>query len=121
MTMEIKVLYFASAREEVGLREEKLTLPRSSATLRELRRVLMDKHPQAAATIESITLARNLEYSDDDVALADGDEVALIPPISGGVPRESPTIAISSGSLRNFPATNSASWTPPVQRPKHRT
>ncbi|KAE9233115.1 hypothetical protein PF004_g9736 [Phytophthora fragariae] len=85
MTMEIKVLYFASAREEVGLREEKLTLPRSSATLRELRRVLMDKHPQAAATIESITLARNLEYSDDDVALADGDEVALIPPISGGL------------------------------------
>ncbi|KAE9044959.1 hypothetical protein PR001_g5155 [Phytophthora rubi] len=84
MTMEIKVLYFASAREEVGLREEKLTLPRSCTTLGDLRHALMDKHPQAAATIESITLARNLEYSEDDVALADGDEVALIPPISGG-------------------------------------
>ncbi|CAI5747413.1 unnamed protein product [Peronospora destructor] len=83
--MEIKVLYFASAREEIGLHEEKLQLPaRSSATLASLRRLLVEKYPHAASTIESITLARNLEYSEDDVALADGDEVALIPPISGG-------------------------------------
>ncbi|KAL4118338.1 hypothetical protein PRIC2_010664 [Phytophthora ramorum] len=79
--MQVKVLYFASAREEVGLREEKLRLP-SDATLATLRRLLMDKYPYAA--LESITLARNLEYSEDAVALADGDEVALIPPISGG-------------------------------------
>ncbi|POM62634.1 Molybdopterin converting factor, subunit 1 [Phytophthora palmivora] len=86
--MEIKVLYFASAREEIGLREEKLQLPdaqdRSSVSLASLRRLLMDKYPHAATTIKSITLARNLEYSEDDVELQDGDEVALIPPISGG-------------------------------------
>ncbi|KAF1779427.1 hypothetical protein JG687_00001944 [Phytophthora cactorum] len=86
--MKIKVLYFASAREEIGLREEKLELPETDdkgvITLASLRRLLMDKYPQATATIESITLARNLEYSEDDVALQDGDEVALIPPISGG-------------------------------------
>ncbi|ETM01062.1 molybdopterin converting factor, subunit 1 [Phytophthora nicotianae] len=84
--MEIKVLYFASAREEIGAREEKLSLPETDGvvTLASLRCLLMDKYPQAAATIESITLARNLEYSEDDVALQDGDEVALIPPISGG-------------------------------------
>ncbi|KAG6602849.1 Molybdopterin converting factor, subunit 1 [Phytophthora cinnamomi] len=85
--MEVKVLYFASAREEIGLREERLRLPvdgKSATTLGSLRRALVDKYPHAAATIESITLARNLEYSEDDVALADGDEVALIPPISGG-------------------------------------
>ncbi|EGZ10235.1 hypothetical protein PHYSODRAFT_523017 [Phytophthora sojae] len=86
--LEVKVLYFASAREEIGLREEKLQLPvdgdKNSATLASLRRVLVDKYPHAAATIESITLARNLEYSEDDSPLDDGDEVALIPPISGG-------------------------------------
>ncbi|OWZ18466.1 Molybdopterin converting factor, subunit 1 [Phytophthora megakarya] len=86
--MEIKVLYFASAREEIGLREEKLQVPdtqdKQSASLASLRRMLMDKYPHAAATIERITLARNLEYSEDNVTLQDGDEVALIPPISGG-------------------------------------
>ncbi|CAH0489964.1 unnamed protein product [Peronospora farinosa] len=67
--MEIKVLYFASTREEIGLREEKLQLPdRSSATLASLRRLLVDKYPHAASTIESITLAHNLEYSEDDTA-----------------------------------------------------
>ncbi|KAK1940480.1 Molybdopterin synthase sulfur carrier subunit [Phytophthora citrophthora] len=87
--MEIKVLYFASAREEIGLREEKLLLlpdkeDNGVVTLATLRRLLMDKYPHAADTIESITLARNLEYSDNDAALQNGDEVALIPPISGG-------------------------------------
>jgi molybdopterin converting factor subunit 1 len=85
--MDIKVLYFASAREEIGLREEQLRLPaddKGAATLASLRRALVAKYPHAASTIESITLARNLEYSEDDVQLADGDEVALIPPISGG-------------------------------------
>ncbi|KAG1689614.1 hypothetical protein DVH05_002121 [Phytophthora capsici] len=86
--MEIKVLYFASAREEIGLREEKVLLPDKEdedvVTLATLRRLLVDKYPHAADTIESITLARNLEYSENDVPLQDGDEVALIPPISGG-------------------------------------
>ncbi|CAI5710363.1 hypothetical protein KXD40_005081 [Peronospora effusa] len=83
--MEIKVLYFASAREEIGLREEKLQLPdKSSATLASLRHLLGDKYPHAASTIESIPLAHNLEYSEDDVALVDGDEVALILPFSDG-------------------------------------
>lgn len=79
------MLYFASAREEIGLRQEKLTLlDTSDMTLALLRHFLMKKYPHAAATIENITLARNLEYSEDDATLKDGDEVALIPPISGG-------------------------------------
>ncbi|RLN97427.1 hypothetical protein BBJ28_00013788 [Nothophytophthora sp. Chile5] len=83
--MEVKVLYFASAREEVGLREEQVTLDSDKdVTLATLRRLLCEKYPHAEATIGSITLARNLEYSGDDVALENGDEVALIPPISGG-------------------------------------
>ncbi|KAG7387167.1 hypothetical protein PHYBOEH_008361 [Phytophthora boehmeriae] len=83
--MQIKVLYFASAREEIGLREEELRLDNDNdVTLATLRCLLCKKYPHATATIDSITLARNLEYSTDDVALEDGDEVALIPPISGG-------------------------------------
>lgn len=96
MTISVKVLYFASVREEVGKREEVLTLNPaedvksssiqngSGLTLADLRRLLCTLYPAATSTIEHITFACNLEYSNDDVELHDGDEVALIPPISGG-------------------------------------
>lgn len=87
--MRIKVLYFASAREDVGKREEEMTLDSNSSngealTLGDLRKKLCEMYPAAQATISAITLARNLEYSDDDAELHEGDEIALIPPISGG-------------------------------------
>ena len=65
--------------------EESVQLPdESNTTLALLRRLLVDKCPHVASSIDRITFALNLEYSADDVALTDGDEVALIPPISGG-------------------------------------
>lgn len=84
--MRVKVLYFASAREDIGKREEEVTLSNNGAalTLGDLRKKLCEMYPAAQAAISAITLARNLEYSDDDAELHDGDEVALIPPISGG-------------------------------------
>lgn len=82
--LHVRVLYFASVREEIGLREETVEIPTDKRSLGALRALLCAKYPAAEATISVITLARNLEYSSDDVALADGDEVALIPPISGG-------------------------------------
>lgn len=84
--MRVKVLYFASAREDIGKREEEVTLSNNGTalTLGDLRKKLCEMYPAAQAAISAITLARNLEYSDDDAELHDGDEVALIPPISGG-------------------------------------
>ncbi|TDH72680.1 hypothetical protein CCR75_002755 [Bremia lactucae] len=83
--MEIKVLYFASVREEIGVREEILEIVDTGiVTLASLRGLLIKMYPHVAAIIESIALACNLEYSEDDMALQNGDEVALIPPISGG-------------------------------------
>ncbi|RHY01731.1 hypothetical protein DYB37_004762 [Aphanomyces astaci] len=51
-----------------------------------LRQALCAKYPRAAQFLKDITLAVNLEYVlEGDVRdLAHGDEVALIPPISGG-------------------------------------
>lgn len=82
--LHVRVLYFASAREEIGLREETVAVPADTRSLGALRALLCAKYPAAEATISVITLARNLEYSSDEVELVDGDEVALIPPISGG-------------------------------------
>jgi molybdopterin converting factor subunit 1 len=52
-------------------------------TLAELRRALIDEHPKAEHLARCM-IAVNAEYRDDEATLRAGDEVALIPPVSGG-------------------------------------
>ncbi|OQR86152.1 hypothetical protein ACHHYP_10924 [Achlya hypogyna] len=82
----VKVLYFAAARELIGVREEVLDLGPGEATTESFKSALEVKYPHAAQYIRGITLAVNLEYilGNDTRTLHENDEVALIPPISGG-------------------------------------
>ncbi|KAJ8601785.1 hypothetical protein CTAYLR_006805 [Chrysophaeum taylorii] len=88
----VKVLLFASARELAQSSECTLELPRGSKTS-DLRRVspatalaskfkLLDVTSLAMDT--AIALNQAYVSVDDDPVLSNGDEVALIPPISGG-------------------------------------
>jgi molybdopterin synthase catalytic subunit len=76
--MNVRVLLFACLRERAGAGELQLELP-EGALVRD-----------ALAQVESLTdgvpvvLAVNQEYADPEVELHAGDEVALIPPVSGG-------------------------------------
>jgi len=90
MGLTVKVLLFASAREAVGnISEMTLTFDCDSATTANFRKLMAEKYPKLSTFVldeESITLALNEEYvqSGQVLSLADGDTVALIPPISGG-------------------------------------
>ena len=91
----ITVLYFAAAREatEGQIASEQIALPPSAATtttdqisVAELKRTLAKKHgKKLAAILETCAVSVEQEYceSDEDVVRS-GDEVAIIPPISGG-------------------------------------
>lgn len=88
LTTDIKVLFFASAREAAGTQEVQLTLHHGDDTSA-LRTQLAETYPKLAQFVlddDSITLAVNEEYvpHGESVALKSGDTVALIPPISGG-------------------------------------
>jgi molybdopterin converting factor subunit 1 len=77
--MEVTVRLFAMLRERAGAREVTLELPdgaRVSDALAALRDVAPPELP--------LVMAVNREYARDDVALSAGDELALIPPVSGG-------------------------------------
>ncbi|CAI5536835.1 unnamed protein product [Closterium sp. Naga37s-1] len=81
---KIKVLFFARARELVGAAEQTLELP-ADADSRLLLERLYDAHPPLRDLAQSVVMAVNREYvspSDPPTVLKDGDEVALIPPIS---------------------------------------
>jgi molybdopterin converting factor small subunit len=111
-TVTVRVLFFASAREAAGgdVRECTVELSlqgsgggteRSAAiTTATLRTALVERYPGLAAILcssssgrnedtgssSNVTLAVNEAYvpSGQEIALRDGDTVALIPPISGG-------------------------------------
>jgi molybdopterin converting factor subunit 1 len=54
------------------------------ATIRDLRNELAKQFPELGSVEKKIAVAINEQYVVDDVSLVNGDEVALIPPVSGG-------------------------------------
>lgn len=81
--MKVKVLYFASAREATEKTGEVLELPEGSTTAALVE--LLEKNYWRLSFKESkISIAINKTYCREETELKDGDEIALIPPISGG-------------------------------------
>ena len=81
--MHIRVRLFAIQRELAGAREVPLELP-DGATVADAWTGLVALHPRLEPGRASVRFARNGAYADATTALADGDEVAMIPPVSGG-------------------------------------
>jgi len=83
--MEVKVLLFARARELAGCSEATLSVPQGSDTAA-LRALLLAAYPKLDQVLGSCLLSLNLDYIDADAPrpLQAGDEVGVIPPISGG-------------------------------------
>ena len=82
--MKIHVRLFASVREIVGHKELVWDVPAES-TVSTLSNRLVSEYPKLCALASSLKFAVNHEYVDAERVLAEGDEVALIPPVSGGV------------------------------------
>jgi molybdopterin converting factor subunit 1 len=91
MARSIKVLYFASAKEALGVAQETVNLPDELVTLADLPKLLIQLHPDKAAFVHALrrsalSLNEELILRDDEqtTPLATGDTVAIIPPVSGG-------------------------------------
>lgn len=83
----MKILYFAWLRERVGLGEEDLQLPDGIATVADLVTFLRTRSPGHEAAFSAGRLVRcaiNQDFADPDATVADGDEVAFFPPVTGG-------------------------------------
>ena len=81
--MKIRVRLFASLRDVVGREALELELP-EGATPATVWEALAAAHPELAPRRRSLAVAVNRAYEAFDAALAAGDEVVFIPPISGG-------------------------------------
>lgn len=82
--MSIQILYFASLKEALGLSVETLALPASVRTLGELRDWRVAEGRVALASCKNLRAAVNQEMVPLTHPVADGDEVAFFPPVTGG-------------------------------------
>lgn len=83
--MPVHVLYFAGARDAAGTSRE--TLAEVPPTVGALRAALAAAHPGLARVLARSRIAVDREFAGDEVALRDGAEIAVVPPVSGGAPR----------------------------------
>lgn len=81
--MTVRVLFFGPLRDLTGAAQETITLD-PPATLASLFDRYVVRFPALRDLAASIVLARNQEFVDPSTVLADGDEVAFLPPVSGG-------------------------------------
>jgi MoaE-MoaD fusion protein len=81
--MRIKLLLFGAAGAALGAVHEGFALPDGAAAA-EVASALVAARPEAAAVLGSVAVAVNRKYVRPDHLLREGDEVALIPPVSGG-------------------------------------
>ncbi|MBP2672779.1 MAG: molybdopterin converting factor-like protein [candidate division NC10 bacterium] len=82
--MKIHIKLFASVREIVGQKELILEVP-DGMTASALPQQLATQYPRLRTLVSFLKVAVNQEYADGARVLAEGDEVALLPPVSGGV------------------------------------
>ena len=83
--MRVNVQYLGILREFAGRGSETHDVLEGSA-LGELYATLQQRIPQLAEFRYAVAMAVNYEYSSPERILHDGDEVALLPPVSGGAP-----------------------------------
>jgi MoaE-MoaD fusion protein len=82
-TVKITVLLFGQAREWVGSSNLDLTLD-DAATVESAFAILKSTHPRLAEMERSLLFAVNEEYASPSHPLVDGDQLAVLPPVSGG-------------------------------------
>ncbi len=82
--MRVKVLYFAAVRDLVGVAEEECALPAGVDSVGDFAAWVEREHPALAGRTAAVRIARNEEFATPDERLADGDTLALIPPVAGG-------------------------------------
>jgi molybdopterin converting factor subunit 1 len=81
--LRVNVLFFGRVRELTGLTEEAVELP-TGATLADLFGFYTARYPRLADFRSSLVASRNQEFAAWDTLLSCDDDIAFLPPVSGG-------------------------------------
>jgi len=81
--MKLRLRFFASLRERLGVAEADLECP-ARVTVTGLRGILSERYRVPEALVATLLISVNWEPAGDEDTLEDGDEVGFLPPMSGG-------------------------------------
>ncbi len=81
--MTIKIVAFGIAKEIIGMSEMEFEMATTSSTIGELRKHLEQDFP-AFTSLASLKFAVKESYQSEAFELNNGDEVVILPPVSGG-------------------------------------
>ncbi|OEG00040.1 molybdopterin converting factor [Vulcanibacillus modesticaldus] len=93
--MKVTIKFFAGIAESVGKREHTIQVNQES-TVKDILAVLIDEFPQAKDLIDKSMVSINHDFAKLDQKIIESDEIALIPPVSGG---EEPLFEITNKPL----------------------
>jgi molybdopterin converting factor subunit 1 len=79
----VKVLLFGAAADRAGTRQIEISVD-DGTTLGDLWPALTDRYPELAPMRNTLAFAINREYARMHETISSGDEVAVLPPVSGG-------------------------------------
>lgn len=81
----VKIRFFAMLKNKVGQEEVKLDVP-ENISLEKFKQILKKEFPAITEFLDkkSIMISVNQEFATNNTMIKDGDEVALLPPFSGG-------------------------------------
>lgn len=80
--MKCRIKAFGISREIIGSKLLEMDVP-DGHSISDLKKALVEKYP-AFDSLKSLYIAVNNEYAAEDTLVMEGDEIALIPPVSGG-------------------------------------
>jgi molybdopterin converting factor subunit 1 len=100
--MKLRIMLFAGLAQAAGKPETMLESD-CPITAQELKDMLAERYPSAASLLAVSFVARNQAYAARDTLLTEGDEIAVIPPVSGGQSQPSgPSKALQETDSRYF-------------------
>lgn len=83
IAIAIRARFFARLREQTGTESESVEVQPGSS-VGQLYEVLRARHPALEADPNAVRAAINQQFADWSDTVSDGDEIAFIPPVSGG-------------------------------------
>lgn len=83
--MRVTVVLFASLRDAAGTASEICDFA-GPASIGDVWREMLARHPALAPFTDRVTCARNVDFARLSTTVTDGDEIAFLPPVSGGAP-----------------------------------
>jgi molybdopterin converting factor subunit 1 len=81
--MRVKLLFFATLRDQAGIRSTDMEIP-TDTTVQRLKERISRDYPKLNKSMKTVLVSINHEYAFDDARIPLDAEIALFPPVSGG-------------------------------------